>query len=85
MRHFLQRHLLLLAAVLTLVGVSWGIAQNLEDSRFPSKEYLKVITEAPQQPVEIGLVPWGRDLEAAQKESADSGKPILLLFQEVPG
>ncbi len=35
--------------------------------------------------VEIGTVNWGRDYDAAKKTSADSGKPILLLFQEVPG
>ncbi len=36
-------------------------------------------------PVELGAVRWGRDLSAAQHQSATSGKPILVLFQEVPG
>lgn len=36
-------------------------------------------------PVEVGAVRWGRDFEAARRASAGSGKPILALFQEVPG
>lgn len=36
-------------------------------------------------PVEIGTVRWGRDLEVALASSAATGKPVLLLFQEVPG
>ena len=36
-------------------------------------------------PTELGLVKWGRDLDAALAESADSGKPVLVLFQEIPG
>lgn len=36
-------------------------------------------------PVEVGKVSWGRDFEAALAESAKSGKPVFLLFQEVPG
>ncbi|MEM6279335.1 MAG: hypothetical protein AAF733_07660 [Verrucomicrobiota bacterium] len=35
--------------------------------------------------IEIGKVEWGRDLNAALAESEKSGKPVLLLFQEVPG
>jgi len=37
------------------------------------------------QAEELGQVGWGRNLEAAKAKSAQSGKPILLLFQEVPG
>jgi Thioredoxin-like len=36
-------------------------------------------------PVEVGKVTWGRDYDAAVKAAKDSGKPIFLLFQEVPG
>ncbi|MBK9270788.1 MAG: thioredoxin family protein [Saprospiraceae bacterium] len=35
--------------------------------------------------VELGAVNWQRSLEKAQLESKNSGKPILILFQEVPG
>lgn len=36
-------------------------------------------------PVELGRVAWGRDHDAAFRAAKDSGKPLLLLFQEVPG
>ncbi len=39
----------------------------------------------PDQPVEVGLVHWQRDFKAALAHSADTGKPVFLLFQEVPG
>ena len=34
---------------------------------------------------ELGQVHWGRSLEEAKAQSVESGKPILVLFQEVPG
>lgn len=40
---------------------------------------------AGENPVEIGLVDWGRDFDAALQAGGDSGKPVFLLFQEVPG
>ena len=43
------------------------------------------IGEAIENPIEVGDVQWGRDLEAALRNSANSGKPVLVLFQEVPG
>lgn len=36
-------------------------------------------------PIEIGTVHWGRDLDDAQRISAETGQPIFVLFQEVPG
>ena len=41
----------------------------------------------PQQsnPQELGRVNWGRDLDTALAESAKTGKPTLVLFQEIPG
>ncbi len=38
-----------------------------------------------QSPVELGQVNWGRDLEAAKKLSTQTGKPLFVQFQEVPG
>lgn len=38
-----------------------------------------------QQPPELGGIQWQRDLPAAYAASKQSGKPVLLLFQEVPG
>lgn len=37
------------------------------------------------QPGELGAVRWWRDEAAAQRAAADSGRPVLTLFQEVPG
>ena len=37
------------------------------------------------QPRELGKVKWLRNFDEAKKASARTGKPILLLFQEVPG
>ncbi len=42
-------------------------------------------TDATSQPVELGKVRWGRDLPAALAESERTGRPVFLLFQEVPG
>ena len=39
---------------------------------------------AEQRP-ELGHVRWIRDLAAAKKTSADTKRPVFLLFQEVPG
>ena len=36
-------------------------------------------------PIEVGDVKWGRDYDASLHASEKSGKPIFLLFQEVPG
>jgi len=41
--------------------------------------------ETIKNPVEVGDVQWGRDFDAALKESAATGKPVLILFQEIPG
>jgi hypothetical protein len=38
-----------------------------------------------RQPVEVGTVHWGRDLEGALRAGKQSGKPLFALFQEVPG
>ena len=36
-------------------------------------------------PVELGLVKWERSLPAAKAAAKSADKPVLLLFQEVPG
>ncbi|MBI1374921.1 MAG: hypothetical protein GC159_19560 [Phycisphaera sp.] len=39
----------------------------------------------PDQRIELGGIHWGRDLNAAKAASKKSSKPVLVLFQEVPG
>jgi hypothetical protein len=41
--------------------------------------------ETMKYPIEAGNVRWGRDLDAALENSAKTGKPVLVLFQEIPG
>ncbi len=36
-------------------------------------------------PVELGTVKWSRDYDVGLKTVKESGKPMFLLFQEVPG
>lgn len=36
-------------------------------------------------PVELGAVAWERDHDAAFARARTSGRPVLLLFQEIPG
>jgi hypothetical protein len=43
-----------------------------------------LISAAPAHP-ELGKVTWLRDLEVALQQSRASGKPVLVLFDEVPG
>ena len=43
------------------------------------------LLDRPQQEEEYGAVHWGRDLDAALVQSRQSGKPVFLLFTEVPG
>ncbi|MEO1174564.1 MAG: thioredoxin family (seleno)protein [Myxococcota bacterium] len=43
-----------------------------------------VLTATAPHP-ELGIVDWERDFRAAQSESARSGRPMLVLFDEVPG
>lgn len=38
-----------------------------------------------ETPIELGLVQWERSFPAAQKIAKSVDKPVLLLFQEVPG
>ena len=36
-------------------------------------------------PVELGKIQWRRGFDEALVESKNSGRPLLVLFQEVPG
>lgn len=40
---------------------------------------------AADKPVELGKIDWLRDHAEAVKQAKASGKPIMILFQEVPG
>lgn len=36
-------------------------------------------------PVELGAIDWIRDLDKAKEVSNETGKPLFVQFQEVPG
>jgi len=40
---------------------------------------------AGEEEIEVGAVHWGRNLDQALKRSGETGRPVLVLFQEVPG
>ncbi|MDA7977670.1 MAG: thioredoxin family protein [Pirellulales bacterium] len=37
------------------------------------------------KPIEMGCVQWGRDVDVALAKSHETGKPVFLQFQELPG
>lgn len=45
----------------------------------------KKTTGDTNQPVELGDVKWNRDFDKAVAESRTTGKPLMVLFDEVPG
>ena len=63
---------LLAGALFTSLGCAHGSTSQAADP-------------TPERPVELGAVDWERDYERAVARSKKSGKPIFLLFQEVPG
>lgn len=54
-------------------------------TRTPGADVASASASGSTKPVEAGEVNWGRDLEAARRESAADGRPVLILFQEIPG
>ena len=41
--------------------------------------------ESARNPIEAGTVQWKRDLDGALRESKSTGRPVFVLFQEIPG
>ncbi|MEM6771350.1 MAG: VPGUxxT family thioredoxin-like (seleno)protein, type 2 [Bacteroidota bacterium] len=60
--------------ILALFLLTFGIGLDAQSRTNPA-----------DQPVELGKVSWLRDYDTALQESRKTGKPILILFQEVPG
>lgn len=46
---------------------------------------LHAIPASAQTPVETGQVTWKRGVDSALKQAKKSGKPVFVLFQEIPG
>ncbi len=47
--------------------------------------FLPILLLAQKNPIELGDVHWFRSMEVAQEKSKTEGKPIFILFQEIPG
>ncbi len=73
-------------ALATLVAAAFFMASS---HQLPSAEISTPQSLSPSgnsgQPEELGLVHWLRELDAGQAEAQKTGKPLLILFQEVPG
>lgn len=71
---------LCLASAAMIFSNGQSNAARMASGDLPGNTYLEL-----DQPVELGAVTWNRDLDSAQKLSRETGKPIFILFQEVPG
>ena len=82
MKYMIATAFILGVSYLLLMGqvTTPAVAQDGSGKKFGSGKKAAV-----KQPVELGKVAWGRDLDEAVAKSRKSNKPIALLFQEVPG
>ena len=51
----------------------------------PPTALLLLLSCATDDPIELGRVDWNRDHDQAFAEARQSERPVLLLFQEIPG
>ena len=75
-------------ARLAAVAATGALASGCRGAAAPGGVAALAGSDAPERvenPVELGLVHWGRKLEPALETSQRSGRPVLLLFQEIPG
>lgn len=73
-----------LRPVLTGLALSFLLA-SANASLLAQQEPATGRTVVARQPGELGKVSWWRDEQVAQQQAKASGKPVLVLFQEVPG
>ena len=74
----------------TVLFITLALAVGIFMSHLSSAESKQLstgpaVSDAPNQRVELGRVHWMRDIEQAKGVSKKTGKPIFMLFQEVPG
>lgn len=67
----------LLITISTIIFIRAGVKENNSD--------LTEYNFTKDNPIELGLVKWNRDYDQAIAASKKSGKPLFILFQEVPG
>ena len=76
--------LLFLAAFSACIGAQSPAFGPVSTSLSPA-DNVPQTTNPPDNPVELGKVHWSRDLHKGTLEAKQTGKPLLILFQEVPG
>ncbi len=70
-----------LAVACVMAGASvLGVAPGAHGGSSPSTS-----AGAANNPVELGRVRWGRDVDAGFREARARARPLFLLFQEIPG
>jgi hypothetical protein len=74
-----NRLALLIAALLALTAAAFGLRTD------GGPKLIALGGAAPDGPRELGRVHWLRDYDEAIAASKQTGRPIFLLFQEVPG
>ncbi len=76
----------IILALLTGFTLSWTKKTTIKEAT-PNilLETTTMESDIDGNPEELGNVHWIRDLDAGHKESIKTGKPLLILFQEVPG
>lgn len=81
------KSILLYGTAAALAALGWWSRSSTPVEEVPST-YFEVPTSAkncPDNPVELGAVCWLRNLDSAMVRAEKTGKPIFILFQEVPG
>jgi len=75
-----------LTALLLLAAISFSYA-FVQTEKLHTDVFIDDYKNAsvPNQPEELGKVHWLRDIDIAVAQSEEKKKPILILFQEVPG
>lgn len=66
-------------------GGVFAVLVNQNATGQSSKDMPAKIAAQAEGPVELGRVDWLRDYEAGVARAEETGRPMLLLFQEVPG
>lgn len=70
-----------LAGLLILIGLT---ACSFQNNRVITAENMEK-TNPQKQNIELGKVSWHRNYKDALQKSKETGKPVLLFFQEIPG
>ena len=81
----MKASILVSTIALIFLSLAFWKPQTVPEAAIPVAETAPIQSATNRPPEELGQVQWLRDLEAGRLESQKTGKPILILFQEVPG